>query len=235
MASKLMGLSVTFTVGALALACSSDVEEKAFYKGGEPAGPVGTNTAAPVDPPFEAADYPVGPYGTNTGSVVANYQFSGWKAPAVAEYAVDNFEAVQMADFYDPDGTKHDGAGIKVIMLNASSVWCTVCRAEYAKFKAEGTYAMYRAKGVEFVGAILQDGANPPKPAKPSDLQYWGNQYSVEFPLILDPGQKLGQFFTADATPMNLLVDARTMVIIGKYLGGDVTKMFAQLDQVLAE
>lgn len=245
---RLVSIGFACVAGFALLACSSEADPLPtgeFYKGeqvtppgtGGATGTAGQPGTSPHDPPFKVAEYPAGPFGTNTGSTIANYNFRGWLKPTEAKsesapqgWDEKQFEDVYMSDFYDPDGTK----GIKIIMLNASAVWCTVCRAEYSKFKAEGTYLKYKAMGAEFISAIFEDAKNPPNPAKPSDLSYWGVTYSVEFPMILDPGFKLGQFFTADATPMNLLIDAKTMKIVGKYLGGDTTAMFAQLEQFVA-
>ena len=58
-------------------------------------------------------------------------------------------------------------------------------------------------------------------PATPLDLQKWGSipDHSIEFPLVLDPGFKLGAFFTSDATPLNMLIDARTMQVIDATMG----------------
>jgi hypothetical protein len=237
-------LLVTSALGLVLAACSSDSGEsqdpsQPFYTGGPPAGEPGTPGtggdgggagATPVDPPFTAVNYPPPPYGTQIASTMENFKFKGWHKPGEMGWNPDTFEDVSIADFYDPNGEK----GIKYIMLNASAVWCTVCRAEYKEFNAKGTYATYNAQGVEFIGAIFEDGSNPPKPAKPEDLEWWGSTYNVQFPMILDPGFKLGQFFTADATPMNLIIDARTMKVVGKVLGGNTEVLFGQLDALLA-
>ena len=231
---RLVSTGIACVAGFALLACSSEADplpQEDYYKGEQVSTGGPTGGASPYDPIFKGADYPAGPYGTNVGSTMANLNFRGWLAPVTAAYDDTKFEDVSFSDFYDPDGTK----GNKVIMLNVSAVWCVVCRNEYNHFKTDGTYAKYRAQGAEFVGAIFEDNANPPNPAKPGDLSYWGTAYEVAFPMILDPGFKLGRFFTADATPMNLLIDARTMKIIGKYLGGDTTAMFAQMEQFLAQ
>lgn len=291
-----MRKSLLLILPAVALAACSGADpiepNKDFDKGDPNAG------SAISAPAFEAVEYPAGPYGTQVDSIMANFEFLGWKAPAAVGYDTSAIEKVSMADFYDPTGEK----GIKVIMLNASAVWCTVCRAEYKKFDttykaltafqgvggkqaAKGSaccdacasscangvpqenkrdpaeacaglqgvefedclkqchapeepqcvklYNYYHAEGAEFVSALFEDGKNPPEPAKPKDMQWWGDTYNVEFPMVIDPGFKLGRFFTADATPMNLLIDAKTMKIVGKYLGGDTTAMFKQLDSML--
>jgi hypothetical protein len=74
-------------------------------------------------------------------------------------------------------------------------------------------------KGLQLIETLFED--NDSLPAKPLDLQKWGQvvDHSIDFPLLLDPGFKLGAFFTSDATPLNMLVDARTMRILDATMG----------------
>jgi hypothetical protein len=41
----------------------------------------------------------------------------------------------------------------------------------------------------------------------------WGNTYQIDWILVLDPTNKLSSFFDRSASPMNMIIDARTMVI----------------------
>lgn len=217
----------------------------------------GTVSGAPSagDPAFQAAPYPEGPFGTQVDSVMENLEFLGWTAPVDRGFDVTQFEKIKLSDYYDPDGSK----GFKVIMINSSAGWCSVCRAEYKgsygtcagtfktctsnancsggatceKKSMQAHYEELAPQGVVFLGTLFEDSSNPPKPAKPIDLQKWTDSYDVNFPMGLDPGFKLGAFFTADATPMNLVIDARTMRVIGKVLGGDVGKVFRYIDDGL--
>lgn len=226
MRTAIVGISALVCLAATA--CGSEpAPERPYFKGAEPAG-TSTATDPGYEPPFEAREYPAGPYGTRPGAVIENLKFSGWKKPAEVEWATEAFEPIQLADFYDPDGTK----GNRYIMLNASAVWCSACRSEYTSFKNEGTYAQYRARGVEFLCVILEDNSNPPKPSKPADLQTWGKWFDVEFPMLLDPGAKMGAYYGANAFPMNMLIDAKTMTIVGEF-GGNMPAMFIQLEQLL--
>jgi hypothetical protein len=169
--------------------------------------------------------YPEGPYGTSLGAIIQNFEFLGWRDPVANEYDPEKFERVSMADFYDPTGET-----TKLIWLNASAVWCSVCRSEYRDLRDQGVVANYSEKGIKFVSAIFED--NNYDPSTPNDLKYWGQLFSVEFPMVLDPGFKLGAFFDADATPMNMLIDARTMKVIRIDMG--YGRSFAYLDTALA-
>jgi thiol-disulfide isomerase/thioredoxin len=220
---KVVPLVVLFATG-----CGSDpASESDFYKGGtvEPGQPT-------EYPEFEAQPYPEGPYGTDIGSVIPNMRFLGWKNPTASGFDVNNLDEVSIADAYDPDGSK----GIKFIYITGFAKWCPPCKAEFATIKTEGLYAAYRAKGIELMGAMMEDAnlATGPGPAKPSDIRDWADTYDVEFPLVTDPNKALGIFFAADAFPGAILVDARTMRLTDKIVGGDMEAVKALWEQKLA-
>jgi hypothetical protein len=158
--------------------------------------------------------YPAPPYGTEVGAVIENLKFVGWKQPTAAGYAEGSFETVSMSDFYDPDGTK----SIKLILINASAVWCQPCNLEAGHIRDAGLRGTYKAKGVEFIFSLFEDALS--NPAKPQDLVNWSTRYEVDYPMVLDPALKLGSYFAYDATPLNLVIDARTMRIVDRLMGG---------------
>jgi hypothetical protein len=196
--------------------CASEplADEPAIIDDGGPP----TTDGAPSQPAdgYALVEYPPGPYGRGVGSVIENLEFLGWRDPVAAGYDPERFEVVRLSDFYDADGSQ-----IRYIMLNASAVWCTVCRAEYRHLESEGINAEFGPRGVQLLGALFEDAEAGP--ARPEDLAEWGSlpAHSVEFPLLLDPGFKLGAYFTSDATPLNLLIDARTMRIVDATMGYD--------------
>jgi hypothetical protein len=161
-------------------------------------------------------EYPAGPYGRGAGAVIANVEFIGWHDPVAAGYDPEALERVSLSDFYDPSGER-----TKLLVVNASAVWCAVCQAEMREIKTKGLYHHYRELGVEFLGTLFEDGSGAP--AKPSDLELWGSApaRSIEFPLVLDPSLQMGAYFSSDATPLNLLLDAQTMRILQVQMGYD--------------
>lgn len=189
--------------------------------GGGPAAGATSTGGSPGSSPSTAphAAYPEGPYGRGVGAVIANLSFLGWRDPAKAGYDSSTLERVSLSDFYNPGGTTND---VHVLMLNASAVWCSVCKAEYKQMRDSAIYSTYRPKGVEILGVIFED--NQYNPAKPSDLVIWGSNdggFSVPFPLVVDPGFKIGVYFESDATPMNMLIDTTTMRIVDVSMGFD--------------
>lgn len=212
---------------ALLAACSSsaigDSEPEPSADAGGSAAVGGTassgGSAAVAEPDYRKQDYPAGPYGVGVGATLENYSFLGWRDPVGAGYDIAKLAPVQLADFYNPDGR----SGTRYLWINASAVWCSVCRAEMTDIKNTGVNAMFAPKGVQLIGTLFED--NNSGPATPMDLKRWGEApaHSIDFPLLLDPGFKLGAFFTSDATPLNLLVDAHTMKIVDASMGYSAT------------
>jgi hypothetical protein len=193
--------------------------------GGSPAGGASAAAGAPgagsgpaSASTVQRAAYPEGPYGRGVDATIANLSFLGWRDPVQAGYDASKLERISLSDFYNPTGAADRP---HVIMLNASAVWCSVCKAEYKHMRDFAVYDAYKPKGVEIIGVIFEDSQY--NPAKPNDLVIWGGKdgFSVPFPLVVDPGFKIGVYFESDATPMNMLIDATTMKIIRVDMGFD--------------
>lgn len=225
----------------VSLGCSSDPLESAPAAAAPPA-PTAVPTVAPTgstpSPNVDGAafgasvDYPPGPYGRGVGAVIENLTFLGWRDPVAANYDPEALEPVSLSDFYDPTGAT------KLIVINASAVWCTVCQAELRQMKRDGISQTYAAKGVQLVGTLFEDVSGGP--ARPADLKLWGSApaRAIDFPLVLDPALKMGVYFTSDATPLNLIVDARTMRIAYAMMGYDsspATGLWSVVDRELAK
>ncbi|HYP78627.1 MAG TPA: hypothetical protein VER12_21790 [Polyangiaceae bacterium] len=198
---------------------------------GASAAPGASAGAASVGVSSSYVAYPAGPYGTGRGATIENLSFLGWKHPDEAGYEPSKFEVIRLSDFYDPDGQ----TGVKLLAINASAVWCSVCRAEYAGMHKESVYDRLRPLGLEILGTLFED--NNFFPAQPKDLQNWSalSAHAVTFPMGLDPGFKLGAFFVSDATPLNMLVDVRTMTIVQVTMGVSETywtQVQAQLEKL---
>jgi hypothetical protein len=155
---------------------------------------------------FDAGgSYPNGPYGVSNGSVIADITWHGWREPASAGYDPDAFETIALSDYYDPGGT----AGYRAIFVNASARWCSICKIEQKHLRAKRD--TWGPRGVVFIEALFEDGGSAP--AQPSDLVAWGNTYSIDWTLVLDPTNKLGKFFDRAASPMNMIINAQTMEV----------------------
>jgi hypothetical protein len=220
----------------LMLGCSSESltqGEPTPSSASSPSSPASTATApAAVDGNFAPVQtYPPGPYGHGLGAVIENLEFLGWRAPAGVAYDPTVLETIRLGDYYDPAGTN-----TQLIVLNAAAVWCTVCQSEMHDMFKNGTYQAFLGRKAQVFGTLFQDiNGNP---AKPSDLVIWGSSAvrQIEFPLVLDPALKMGVYFTSDATPLNLVIDARTMRIIDVMMGyssDPKTGLWGTVDQEL--
>ncbi len=226
--------SALFSAACLVFGCSSSplTGEPASSESanGTPAGNGSSNSAPALGPTSTFAAYPAGPYGTVRGATIENLSFSGWRHPDTANYDTSKFETLRLSDFYDPDGH----TGVKLLAINASAVWCGVCRSEYQDMNKSQVYSTVRPEGIEILGTLFED--NQYYPAQPLDLHNWGvpASFNVTFPLVLDPGFKMGAFFDSDATPLNMLVDVRTMTIVQVTMGYSTT-YWSDVQAVLAK
>jgi len=207
-------------VAALALGCSS----------GEKAVPFDHGTTAGLPLGEERLPYPPPPYGAQAGATIENFTFLGWSSPKEAGYDPTHLETIRLADFYDPTGAKH----APLLVITSTALWCSACKQEYADMKTGA--APYEQKGVRFLGALFED--NDGNPAHPPDLTTWARTFDVRFPFVLDPELELGSFFDVNATPMEMIVDTRSMQIIKIDVGwvsqGDGS-LWSELDQLLAQ
>ena len=111
----------------------------------------GAPSSAVTAPAYHKEDYPAGPYGVGVGATLENLAFLGWRDPVASAYDPSKLETVRLSDFYNPDGR----SSIKLLWINASAVWCSVCRAEMEDIKNQGVRAAFEAKGVQLIGVYL--------------------------------------------------------------------------------
>ncbi len=175
------------------------------------------------------AAYPPGPYGSELRTVIENQAFLGWRDPVRSGFDPTRLERLELADYYDPRGDRTE-----LIVLNASAVWCPACRAEMRDIDTFGLSDTYRQRKVVLFGTLFEDANFAP--AKPDDLALWGNRlnFFLDFPLALDPGLKLGPYFAQSVTPLNLVIDARTMQILFVQMGYSGS-LWAFVDSELAK
>jgi hypothetical protein len=227
-----VGLAAT---AAFLAACSSSPIEDPNASGsadaptaGSAPAPSGSGDAVTSGPGYQKQDYPPGPYGTGVRATLEDFAFLGWRDPVVSNYDQDKLEQVRLSEFYNPDGR----SDIKLIWINASAVWCSVCRSEMNDLRTNQIHATFGPKGVQMIVTLFED--NKSGPARPLDLHNWGapTGFGIDFPLLLDPGFKLGEFFSSDATPLNMLVDATTMKVIDATMGYS-TDYWQRVDKLL--
>ncbi len=172
--------------------------------------------------------YPEGPYGAEPGSVIENACFRGLLAPnRVAEPTDAALEVIRLSDFHAPgDATSKP----ELLLLNTAAVWCSACRIEHETLKERATE--FGARGLTIVSALFQ--AQDRSPASISDFATWTRVFETNFPMLLDPDYTFGRYASADTAPLNLLVDARDMRILEKYIGDQAELLWSYVDARLA-
>lgn len=159
--------------------------------------------------------YPAGPYGTAVGEVVEDATFNGY-----ARFDDSNLGLVALHDYYNPDGAKTTTAGAPVtaILVMAGAVWCNPCVQEAMVMASVAD--KFLPAGVQ----ILQDLYQGPDRASgiaatQADLDRWVANYSLPFPVFIDPAKKLSPYFEVSLLPFIMLLDARTMTSLAEDLG----------------
>ena len=73
------------------------------------------------------------------------------------------------------------------------------------------------AHGVEFMTALTEDASF--SPASNKSIETWSKQFTLAFPVVLDPEKQLFQYFASEAYPDHLLIDLASMSIISATSG----------------
>ena len=195
---------------------------------------VGCGTNAPEIPPelltrspVASDHYAAGPYGVEVSDTIEDLTFQGWLDPAAAGFDAAAFESISFSDFYDPDGD----AGRELLLVNTTAVWCQSCRIEHASLPDR--YRTFGPRGLVILALMYQNGNQQPAIAK--DLEVWTRQFETNFPMALDPDFLMGRFIPADVAPLNLLVDARTMTVIARFVGDQDAVIWPTIETVLAD
>ena len=173
-----------------------------------------------------APDYPVSGFGTEPGDVVENACFSGYRSPAKVAPIAERLETIAFSDYYDHAGTK----GVELLLVNTAAMWCSACIAEHRVLPAH--YEELKSQGFVVLSALFQDAQRDP--ASVADVERWIDNFDTNFPMVADPDLQMGAYASPDTAPLNLLVDARTMRILRKYVGDQSTVMWPFIEGELA-
>jgi hypothetical protein len=165
----------------------------------------------------EAAGYPSGPYGVQEDATAENLCFRGWRRPNETAHTSTTLEDLSFASFHDETGETFE-----LLLVNSAALWCTVCLSEHRELPAR--YQELGPRGLVILSALFQDARA--EPADVEDLGVWVETFDVTFPMVLDSSFQLGAYASADTAPLNLVIDARTMQILRKYVGDQSTLLW---------
>lgn len=174
--------------------------------------------------------YPAGPTGGAMGDIAANICFPAWDNPKQQAFDPNTLSQRCLSDYYDPDGESHS-----LLFVVSSAIWCQSCQAEFGgagTLAPIGTEVAARtSRGLRVFSGLFQNAQG--EPATEDDAVRWAKAFDVDFPFGVDREFTLGRFAKADAQPLHLLIDTRTMKIVHKATGGNITLLWQKVDELL--
>ena len=147
-------------------------------------------------------------YGSEEGDTVQNFCFLGYRDP---QRLGTDLETVCFYDFHDPRGTKRH----ELLIVNTAAVWCQACKVEHQTLPDR--YGQLAPRGLALFSALFED--NDSNPAQREHLDAWVGAFDVDVPMVLDPEYQMGIYASRETAPLNLVIDARNMVILKKEIG----------------
>ena len=187
---------------------------------------LGSNGESSLSAGCDNPSYPGGPFGTGPGATVVNTCFRGWATPGSSDHTDAELQDIGFGSFYDPTHKQYE-----LLLVNSAALWCAACKAEHQTLGQH--YAELAPRGLALVSALFQNNAG--EPADTNDLALWVQTFDVKFPMLLDPDYQLGAYASADTAPLNLLVDARTMTIMQKWVGDQSTVIWPLIEDELTK
>ena len=142
--------------------------------------------------------YPTENIGVNEGNVIDNLSFTKVDGSTFS-LDQDVFKASEKS----------------LLLLVTAAGWCTACREEQPAL--EDLYQTYKTQGLEVLVAVFED--NNYNAATPDFAGAWRDSYTLTFPVVADTEFKLGAYYDPSLTPMAMLVDIDTMVILNIQIG----------------
>lgn len=133
-------------------------------------------------------------------------------------------EAVSLSDFV---------CDHKATLIYFGAGWCQPCRDKQPKLKE--WYDANRAAGLHVV-TILKEQNAPNDPATPLFCEEWARTYGLDFPVLIDPADKLTSdcLGTGGLLPVTAVVDPAWKVVY-KDVGGEASDAEATFLELLAQ
>ena len=141
------------------------------------------------------------------GATFPNLTLDGIRSVAT----VDTPAVVSMSEYQDPTG-----AGYDLLHVIGIFMWCPHCNNETNNL---ASIAAWRAANRVAVIQIAMEGYGSASPTW-SELQKWVSDHNLDFPVLVDgQGAELGQYFSVQYVPLNIVVNPRNMEILAVDVG----------------
>jgi hypothetical protein len=146
---------------------------------------------------------------TKAGQIFPNLTLEGVRSAATK----DTPAVVSMAEYYDPTGARYDLLHVIGIFM-----WCPHCNNETNNLSTLPAWqADHRVAVVQI--AMLGYGNGNATPSW-TELQKWVSDHNLTFPVLVDgQGAQLGQYFSVNSVPLNIVVNPRTMEVLDVTVG----------------
>jgi peroxiredoxin len=116
----------------------------------------------------------------------------------------------------------------RVVLVNFWALNCPPCRIEMPEL--EKLHRRYAGRGVQVIGVTEMDPAD-------ADVKSFIAEIGVTYPILLDPGARIGALYGIEAHPTSVVIDARGVMrfVNAGYLRGEEKEIERALRSALGE
>jgi len=144
---------------------------------------------------------------THPGQRIPNFTFQAY----VDGDRSRGLQTVSLADFFDPEQKRH-----KVLDIQISQVWCSICSAETQS--TSQVITELKADGAVFL-QVMTSGSDASRGPSMGEFDSWVDRHAMTYTLALDVrGRRMGTLGVS-TVPWDILVDTRTMEILDSSAG----------------
>jgi hypothetical protein len=144
---------------------------------------------------------------TQAGQLFPNLTLEGVRSAATR----DTPAVVSMAEYYDPTGAHYN-----LLHVIGLYMWCPHCNNETNNLSTIPTWQADHRVAVVQIAMLGYGNASPGW----TELQKWVGDHNLTFPVLVDgQGAQLGQYFSVNYVPLNIVVNPRTMEVLAVDVG----------------
>jgi hypothetical protein len=211
--SSRTALIVTLALPLTLLACGGGGAEKSAADGAAPVGDAAVSKTCSADryvPTATCGAHPAGPYGSKPGEVFGTF------SPALKDC---NLSPVKLREI---------ACGSDLLLVSIGAGWCQPCIEEMKTIEKQ-VHERFCGRGLGIVSVLFQDERRDIPTS--AFCATWRQQFGLTFPVLIDQLQQTtGLMDYKTGTPLNLLIDPRTMKILFRWSGEVPKGLDQQID-----